>query len=62
MDHARQRIELKGEISSPINVKKDCHFCVRCGYDCAKGHTEQPELTEIVPGHFVACHEFGKKI
>ena len=62
VDHARQRIQLKGEISSPINVKKDCHFCVRCGYDCAKGHTEQPELTEIVPGHFVACHEFGKKI
>ena len=62
VDHARQRIQLKGEISSPINVKKDCHFCVRCGYDCEKGHTEQPTLNEIAPGHFVACHEFGKKI
>lgn len=54
----RERILLKGEITSPINPEPGCRFAPRCLYakpDCFK---KQPELKEIEPEHFVACHLF----
>ena len=52
----KDRILLKGEISSPINPKPGCRFAPRCEYakDCC--FTESPELRETENGHFVACH------
>ena len=46
---------IKGEVSSPINVKPGCRFCKRCEHvmDCCQG-VDQP-LVEVSPGHFVAC-------
>lgn len=50
----QKRIELKGEISNPINPKPGCRFAPRCPY--ATEACEQPqELQEILPGHFVSC-------
>lgn len=49
-----QRIQLKGEITSPINPKPGCRFAARCPY--ATEACQQPqELTEIAPGHFIQC-------
>ena len=39
LDHPRQHIQLKGEITSPTEA---CH-------------QKTPELREVYPGHFVAC-------
>ena len=52
----RQRVMLKGEISSPINPKPGCRFAVRCPYATARCRTEAPKLVEIEKDHFVACH------
>ena len=50
----QQRIQLKGEISNPINPKPGCRFAKRCPY--ATEACEQPQvLEEILPGHFVSC-------
>ncbi|MGI5888953.1 MAG: ABC transporter ATP-binding protein [Oscillospiraceae bacterium] len=52
--HKKQRILLKGEITSPINPKPGCRFAQRCPY--ATDECRQPiELTEVRPGHFVSC-------
>ena len=49
-----QRIQLKGEITSPINPKPGCRFAARCPYACEK--CEQPQvLEEVKPNHFVQC-------
>ena len=49
-----QRIQLKGEITSPINPKPGCRFAARCPYAAAE--CEQPqELIEVRPNHFVQC-------
>lgn len=49
-----QRIQLKGEITSPINPKPGCRFAPRCPY--AKEECSQPQqLEEILPNHFVSC-------
>ena len=52
----RQRVMLKGEISSPLNPKPGCRFAVRCPYATDRCRTEEPKLVEIEKDHFVACH------
>lgn len=56
IDAPRSRILLKGEISSPINPKPGCRFAPRCIYAKSECFNKQPELLEVEPGHFVACH------
>ena len=51
----RQRVMLKGEISSPINPKPGCRFAVRCPYATDRCRTKF-QLVEIEKDHFVACH------
>ncbi|MBO5976180.1 MAG: ATP-binding cassette domain-containing protein [Oscillospiraceae bacterium] len=49
-----QRIQLKGEITSPINPKPGCRFAARCPYACPQ--CEEPQiLEEVRPNHFVQC-------
>lgn len=52
----RERILLKGEISSPINPGAGCRFASRCEYAKERCFTEDPLLEELTPGHFAACH------
>lgn len=51
----RNRILLKGEITSPINPQPGCRFAARCPYATPECSKEQ-ELREILPNHYVACH------
>lgn len=56
---ARQRISLKGEITSPVNLPDECRFanrCFECNEFCRKGI---PQLKEVSPNHFVACFTHG---
>ncbi|HWP51912.1 MAG TPA: oligopeptide/dipeptide ABC transporter ATP-binding protein [Clostridia bacterium] len=51
----RERIILRGEISSPVNPKPGCRFAVRC-HKCGDGcGTGEVCLHEVTPGHFVSC-------
>ena len=49
------RILLKGEITSPIAPKPVCRFAHRCNYATDRCRSEEPQLKEISPGHFVSC-------
>ncbi|MCI8744452.1 MAG: ATP-binding cassette domain-containing protein [Lachnospiraceae bacterium] len=52
----RERILLKGEITSPINPEPGCRFAPRCLYAKPECFKEQPKLKELEPEHFAACH------
>lgn len=52
---------IKGEVSSPINVKPGCRFASRCEYVMAVCSTADPEYFETTPGHFVACYKVNGK-
>lgn len=52
----RERILLKGEITSPINPAPGCRFAPRCLYAKQECFQVQPELKELEPDHYVACH------
>ena len=56
----RERIILKGEISSPIEPKDECRFAKRCPYATEDCWAKCPSLREVEPGHFVACHNYDK--
>lgn len=56
LDVKRDRVLLKGELTSPINPPKMCRFAPRCNYACDVCLHEQPALEEVLPSHFVACH------
>ncbi|QQK09035.1 ABC transporter ATP-binding protein [Miniphocaeibacter halophilus] len=51
----RERIELKGEVPSPINPKPGCRFADRCEYAKDICRNTDPVLEEIEEGHYVAC-------
>ena len=51
----KERILLKGEITSPINPKPVCRFANRCAYATDRCRSEEPQLKEIETGHFVSC-------
>ncbi len=56
IDHKRERIKLKGELTSPINPKPGCRFAARCIYAQQKCFEKNPKMEEVTPGHFVCCH------
>lgn len=55
LTHKKERIMLKGEITSPINPEPGCRFAKRCPYAKDQCIVADPILEEIRPGHFVAC-------
>ncbi|OXS59260.1 glutathione ABC transporter ATP-binding protein [Cohnella sp. CIP 111063] len=57
-DPGRRRgsASLGGEIPSPANPPSGCRFHTRCPAATSRCKEEQPELGEIRPGHWAACH------
>lgn len=53
----RQRIILKGEISSPVNPGRGCRFANRCSYADQACFEREPALTQCGTDHYVACHK-----
>ena len=47
---------LEGEIPSPLNPPRGCHFHPRCPHAMPRCRDEVPRLKEIAPGWMSACH------
>ncbi len=56
LDIKKNRIVLKGEITSPINPGDECRFASRCNYSTDKCFKEAPILRDMGDYHYVACH------
>ena len=53
------RVEIKGDLPSPINVPSGCSFHPRCPYRREVCREVRPALREITAGHYVQCHFAG---
>ena len=56
LDVKQERILLEGDVPSPVNPAPGCRFASRCASCMEICREKQPELQEIEPGHFAACH------
>jgi peptide/nickel transport system ATP-binding protein len=52
----RAFVPIRGEIPSPMNPPSGCHFHPRCPHASARCAERVPELREVAPGRWAACH------
>ncbi|MGH9851107.1 MAG: oligopeptide/dipeptide ABC transporter ATP-binding protein, partial [Blastocatellia bacterium] len=56
-DKKHKRTILSGDVPSPLNPPSGCRFHPRCPIArLAHCSVEEPQLRELRPGHWVACH------
>ena len=51
-----KRIVLQGDVPQPIDPPPGCPFASRCRYVRPVCREVLPQMREIAPGHFLACH------
>ena len=52
---------LAGEVADASSPPSGCYFHPRCIYKKDICQEERPDMIEVKPGHFCACH-FAKKL
>lgn len=55
----RKRILLEGDVPSPVDPPLGCRFRDRCRYATPLCSEQMPQLKQIAPGHYAACHLCG---
>ena len=52
---------IPGNVPNPVNMPKHCFFKERCSKCTAKCSGDYPEMIQVSPTHFVACHLYGEE-
>jgi len=61
IEKKRERMQIQGEIPSPIDPPNLCPFCTRCPKVTEECKKQRPRWKEVERGHFVACYHVGEQ-
>ena len=51
---------IPGNVPNPINMPDYCYFRERCSKCIGKCKGDYPEMVQVSPTHFVACHLYAE--
>ncbi len=60
LDDSTELYNIPGNVPNPINMPTHCYFKERCAKCTAKCSGDYPELIQVSPTHFVACHLYDE--
>jgi peptide/nickel transport system ATP-binding protein len=62
MDSNSEKLfNIPGNVPNPVNMPSYCYFKERCSKCIHKCSGDYPEMIQVSPTHFVACHLYGKE-
>ncbi len=60
LDDSTELYNIPGNVPNPINMPTHCYFKERCAKCTAKCSGDYPELVQVSPTHYVACHLYDE--
>lgn len=60
-DTVKRLYSISGQVPNPINMPTYCYFRDRCNRCTEKCSGDYPEMVQVSPTHFVACHLCGEQ-
>lgn len=51
-----ERVILKGDVPSPVDIPRGCRFHTRCPNEMDRCKMEEPKPIKVGPDHYVCCH------
>ena len=61
LDDSTELYNIPGNVPNPINMPNYCYFKERCAMCTHKCSGDYPEMVQLSPTHFVACHLYGEE-
>ncbi len=52
---------IPGNVPNPVDMPNNCYFRERCSRCIAKCAGDYPEMVQVSPTHYVACHLYAEK-
>ncbi len=60
LDDSTELYNIPGNVPNPINMPTHCYFKERCAKCTNKCNGDYPELVQVSPTHYVACHLYDE--
>ena len=61
LDDGTELYNIPGNVPNPVNMPSHCYFKERCNKCIHKCGGDYPELVQVSPTHWVACHLYGEE-
>ncbi len=61
LDDGTELYNIPGNVPNPVNMPHHCYFKERCSKCIHKCGGDYPELVQVSPTHWVACHLYGEE-